>query len=115
MNCATEGIEAKASSDSRPRLSRSSAKERPAIFSWIWWICSKTGAASAAGTKSPALRSKRRTPRLSSVCLTSRLIPGGETLRNSAAPWIVPVIITARMTSTCRSVRSRMVGELPTP
>src|SRR5450631_2542257 len=39
-----------------------------------------------------------------SVYLTSRLMPGADTLRSLAAPPIVPVTITARITSTWRSV-----------
>ena len=35
-----------------------------------------------------------------SVYLTSRLMPGADTLSSFAAPPIVPVTITARMTST---------------
>src|SRR5215470_3535196 len=47
---------------------------------------------------------KKRTPSERSVYLTSRLMPGAETLRSFAAPVIVPEIITARMTSICLSV-----------
>src|SRR6476469_7379803 len=39
-----------------------------------------------------------------SVYLTRRLIPGAETLSSFAAPPMVPVTITARITSTWRSV-----------
>src|SRR5690348_8559912 len=39
-----------------------------------------------------------------SVYLTRRLIPGADTLSNFAAPPMVPVTITARITSTWRSV-----------
>src|SRR5438045_4111131 len=39
-----------------------------------------------------------------SVYLTSRLTPGADTLRSFAAPPIVPVTITARITSTWRNV-----------
>src|ERR1700744_5653332 len=47
---------------------------------------------------------KNRTPSDRSVYLTSRLMPGAETLSSFAAPVIVPEIITARITSICRSV-----------
>ncbi len=39
-----------------------------------------------------------------SVYLTSRLTPGAETFKSFAAPPIVPVTITARITSTWRNV-----------
>ena len=39
-----------------------------------------------------------------SVYFTSRLMPGADTFRSFAAPPIVPVTITARITSTWRSV-----------
>src|SRR4029077_5010499 len=39
-----------------------------------------------------------------SAYFTSRLMPGADTLSSFAAPPIVPVIITARMTSTWRNV-----------
>src|SRR4051812_13122677 len=39
-----------------------------------------------------------------SVYLTSRLTPGADTFRSFAAPPIVPVTITARITSTWRNV-----------
>src|SRR5260370_37433748 len=39
-----------------------------------------------------------------SVYFTSRLMPGADTLRSLAAPPMVPVTMTARMTSTWRSV-----------
>jgi hypothetical protein len=49
------------------------------------------------------------TPRLRYGCdrslyFTSRLMPGADTLSSFAAPRIVPVTITARMTSTWRNV-----------
>src|SRR5947209_6056991 len=39
-----------------------------------------------------------------SVYFTSRLMPGADTLSSLAAPPMVPVTMTARMTSTWRSV-----------
>jgi hypothetical protein len=39
-----------------------------------------------------------------SVYLTSRLIPGADTFNSFAAPPMVPVTITARITSTWRRV-----------
>ena len=39
-----------------------------------------------------------------SVYLTSRLMPGADTLSSFAAPPMVPVTITARITSTWRNV-----------
>ncbi len=39
-----------------------------------------------------------------SVYLTSRLMPGADTFSSRAAPPMVPVTITARITSTWRSV-----------
>src|SRR6476620_6094342 len=39
-----------------------------------------------------------------SVYFTSRLMPGADTLRSLAAPPMVPVTMTARITSTWRSV-----------
>ena len=35
-----------------------------------------------------------------------RLIPGAETFSRDAAPWMLPAIITVRITSICLSVRS---------
>ena len=45
-----------------------------------------------------------RTPSEVSVYFMSRLRPGADTLRSLAAPAMVPVTITARMTSIWRSV-----------
>ena len=45
--------------------------------------------------------------------LTSRLMPGAETLSSFAAPVIVPEIITARITSICVSVIIAVVNPWP--
>src|SRR5690349_21299911 len=46
-----------------------------------------------------------------SVYFTRRLIPGAETLSSLAAPPMVPVTITARITSTWRSVIMNRASE----
>src|SRR3954465_11194437 len=60
--------------------------------------------ASGVGKYRPFWRWKKRTPSDFSVYFTSRLMPGADTFRSLAAPPIVPVTITARITSTWRSV-----------
>ena len=99
MNWAIEGALAKDSRTSWPRRSEETTLLRFSTWRWTWWTMSKIAAASDAGTNSPALRSNRRRPSVSSVCLTRREMPGADTFSSRAAPWIVPVIITARITS----------------
>src|ERR1700732_5132387 len=50
-----------------------------------------------------------------SVYFTSRLIPGADTLRSLAAPPMVPVTMTARITSTWRSVIICPKLQMPCP
>ena len=47
-----------------------------------------------------------------SVYLTSLLMPGAETLSSFAAPPMVPVTMTARITSTWRNVIMRLFPDL---
>src|SRR3954462_3841033 len=60
--------------------------------------------ASGVGKYRPFWRWKNRPPGHFWLFFTSRLRPGADTFRSFAAPPIVPVTITARITSTWRSV-----------